>query len=120
MSDKEPLDVNPIEMTDDMMQEMFEAIAYDPEFRPWKGEVDQFFDSRIWKVIEKAAQMRLANLYRNAAKPGIDPILHARITGAIYNAEWWLNLRDNVFAARERATSLDAQQAGGEPWQAPH
>ena len=119
MSDNEPLDVTPFQMTDELMQQMFQVIADDPEFRPYRAEVEQFFESRIWKAIEKSAQMRLANLYRNAAKPGIDPLVHARITGAIYNGEWWLNLRDNIFAARERATGLDAQQVGGQSWQAP-
>ena len=116
MIENEPLDVNPLEMTDELMLKLFTLVAEDPEFRPHKGEVDQFFQSRIWKAIEHEAQMRLANLYRNAAQPGINPAVHARITGAIYTQEWWLNLRDNVFAARERATGLDAQQVGGESW----
>lgn len=116
MSADEPLDVSPLDMTDELMQKLFALVAEDPEFRPHKGEVDQFFESRIWKAIEHEAQMRLVTLYRNAAQPGINPVLHARITGAIYSQEWWLNLRNNVFAARERATGLDAQTAGGESW----
>lgn len=116
MSADEPLDVKPLEMTDELMRKLFATIAEDPEFRPWKAEVDGFFGSRIWETIEREGQMLLAGLYRQAATTPMTPGRHAEITAAIRMMEWWLNLRNNVFAARERATGLDAQQVGGESW----
>ena len=119
MSENEPLDVKPLEMTDALMRQFLDLIADDPEFRPYKAEVDQFFERRIWKTIEKQAKMSLATLYRQAAQQHMTLGLHAEISSAIWAMQWWLNLRDNMFAARERATGLAAQQAGGESWQVP-
>lgn len=119
MSDNPSLDVKPLEMTDELMRQFLDLVAEDPEFRPYKAEVDQFFESRIWKTIEKHARMKVAVLYRQAAQQHMTLGLHAEITSAIYIMEWWLNLRSIIFVARERASGLNAQEVGGQSWQAP-
>lgn len=105
-----------VELTDEFMRQLFDNIAHHTSYRPYKGELEQFFRSRIWQIIQEETKPILAGMFISLLKTPMTESRHAEIASAINIMRYWLNLEGNMFAARERATSFDAQQVGGEPW----
>ena len=106
----------PLELTDEYMAGLFERVQQHQGFRPWKNEVEQFFQSRIWKTIEEEATLKLAQLFRAMLKPSMSEAERSEIAAAIRMMSWWLNLENNIFAARTRTMETDALSPGGESW----
>lgn len=117
MSDKsDSTDYVPLEMTDEFMVDLFKRVQEHQGFRPWKNEVEQFFQSRIWKIVEEEATLKLAQLFSSMLKPSMSEVEHAEVAAAIRIMSWWLNLENNIFAARMRTMETDAFSPGGESW----
>lgn len=119
MSEQEQagMEFEPKKLTDKYMMEFLNRIADRDDTRFFKNEIDQFFASRIWRVIEQEASLALAQMFGNMLKQGITQTEIAELTAAIRMMTWWLNLKDNLFAARSRSMDLDPKAPGGESWQ---
>ncbi|HDZ38247.1 MAG TPA: hypothetical protein ENH62_08185 [Marinobacter sp.] len=105
-----------VALTDEFMQQLFDNIAHHESYKPYKGELEQFFRSRIWQIIQEETAPILAGMFISLLKTPMTESRHAEIASAINIMRYWLNLENNMFAARERALSLGAKQAGGESW----
>ena len=99
------------------MVELFSRVQHHKGFRPWKNEVDQFFKSRIWRIIEEEANLQLGQLFSAMLKPGMSLEEIGEIKAAIRMMSWWLNLESNIFSARMRTMEVDAFSPGGESWE---
>lgn len=109
----------PLAITDEYMQRLFDGIAEHKDFKPYKSELEQFFLSRIWRIIEEEAKPILAGMYISLAQKGpMSEVERAEIASAINIMRYWMNLENNLFAARVKGTSLSAEQVGGESWKA--
>lgn len=105
----------PLELTDEVMVELFNRISKNDNYRPYKAEIDAFFQSRIWSIIEQEASVYWAHLFQKLLNATRED--RPEIVASIRVMAWWMNLEDTLFRARERATSLNAETVGGESWQ---
>jgi len=106
-----------LELSDKVMVDLFTRVSEHDGFRPYKAEVEQFFSSRIWTIIESEGTLKLAQLFNMMLKPGITEREIAEVVASIRMMSWWLNLKSNVFAARQRTMEVDAKTPGGDQWQ---
>lgn len=104
-------------LTAEYMKELFEGVAHHKNYKPYKSELEQFFRSRIWMIIQEETRPVVAGMYIALSQKPMSDIERATIASSINIMLYWLNLENNIFAARERSLSLSDEQVGGESWQ---
>lgn len=107
----------PKEFTDEFMIGLFEELEKREGFRPYANEIEQFFSSRIWKLVEQEASSKLAQMFNLLLKTGITEREFTEVASMIRMMSWWLNLKENIVAVRSRTLGVDAVTPGGESWQ---
>ena len=90
----------PMDLSEEVMSRLFSDVADDPQYRPVPGELDQFFNSRVWTCLQRAGEKRIAVLMRHAIDPTITKERHLELCTMIAALRWWLNTRANLFEAQ--------------------